>query len=102
MLTRVLGYVAIAEAVSFLVLLLAMVFKYGLDEPIGVEIIGPVHGALFVGFVLLAVIVGGQARWSWRRFAVVLASAVVPVAGWVVGHRLLREAAQEPRIELRG
>lgn len=93
MLTRVLGYVAMAEAASFLVLLLAMVVKYGMDEPVGVEIMGPVHGVLFLGFVLLAVIVGGQARWNWRRFAVVLASAVVPVAGWVVGHRLLQETA---------
>ncbi len=93
MLTRVLGYVAIAEAVSFVVLLLAMVFKYGMEEPVGVEIMGPLHGALFLGFVLLAVIVGGQQRWNPRRFAVVLASAVIPVAGWVIGHRLLQEAA---------
>ncbi len=91
--TRILGYVAIAEAVSFLILLLAMVLKYGFDEPIGVEIMGPMHGALFLGFIGLAVIVGGQARWHWRTFAVVLASSVVPVAGWVVGHRLLQESA---------
>ncbi len=92
--TRILGYVAIAEAVSFLVLLLAMVLKYGFDEPVGVEVMGPVHGALFLAFVGLAVIVGGQARWHWRKFAVVLASSVIPVAGWIVGHRLLHEAAR--------
>jgi integral membrane protein len=91
--SRVLGYVAIAEAVSFVVLLLAMVVKYGFDEPIGVEIMGPLHGFLFLGFVGLVVIVGGQARWSLSRFAVVLAAGVVPVAGWFMGHRLLREAA---------
>lgn len=95
MLTRVLGYVAIAEAVSFLVLLLAMVFKYGQDEPLGVEIMGPVHGALFLAFVGLALVVGGQARWNWKRFAVVLASSVIPVAGWVIGHRLLQGTAPE-------
>lgn len=95
MLTRVLGYVAIAEAVSFLVLLLAMVLKYGFDEPIGVEIMGPLHGGLFLAFVGLAVVVGGQARWNWRRFAVVLASSVIPVAGWIVGHRILNETAPE-------
>ncbi len=91
--SRVLGYVAIAEAISFLVLLLAMVLKYGFDQPIGVEIMGPLHGMLFLAFVGLAVIVGSQAKWSLNRFAVVLASAVVPVAGWFVGHRLLRESA---------
>lgn len=91
--SRVLGYVAIAEAVSFIVLLLAMVLKYGFDEPVGVEIMGPLHGFLFLGFVGLALIVGSQARWSVSRFAVVLASAVIPVAGWFVGHRLLQESA---------
>jgi integral membrane protein len=90
---RVLGYVAIAEAVSFIVLLLAMVVKYGFDEPIGVEIMGPLHGVLFLAFVGLTVIVGGQARWSLSRFAMVLASGVVPLAGWFVGHRLLHESA---------
>ena len=90
---RALGYVAIAEAISFIVLLLAMVLKYGFDEPIGVEIMGPLHGMLFLAFVGLAVIVGSQARWSLSRFAVVLASAVVPIAGWFVGHRILQESA---------
>jgi len=92
---RVLGYVAIAEAASFLLLLLAMVFKYGLDEPIGVEVLGPVHGALFLAFVGLAAGVSLNRRWGWRRTAVVLASAVIPVAGYVVGHRLLQETARE-------
>jgi integral membrane protein len=91
--SRVLGYVAIAEAVSFVALLLAMVLKYGFDEPIGVEIMGPLHGFLFLGFVVLALIVGSQARWSLSRFAVVLASGVVPIAGWFVGHQLLQESA---------
>ncbi len=90
---RLLGYVAIAEAVSFLLLLLAMAVKYGADEPIGVEILGPIHGVLFLAFVALAVAVAATLRWSWRRTAVVLASAVIPVTGYVVGHRLLREAA---------
>lgn len=91
--SRILGYVAIAEAVSFIVLLLAMVVKYSLDEPIGVEIMGPLHGVLFLAFVGLALIVGSQARWSLSRFAVVLASGVVPLAGWFVGHRMLQESA---------
>lgn len=89
---RVLGYVAIAEAVSFLLLLVAMGFKYGLDEPIGVEIMGPIHGMLFLAFVGLALVAAASLRWRWQQTAVVLASAVIPIGGYVVGHRLLREA----------
>lgn len=92
---KVLGYVAIAEAVSFIVLLVATAVKYGADAPRGVEIMGPVHGVLFLAFVGLAVIIGSQRRWPWQRLAIVVASAVIPVAGYVVGHRLLREAGGE-------
>ncbi len=92
---KVLGYVAIAEAVSFVVLLIATGFKYGVDAPRGVEIMGPVHGVLFLAFVGLAVIIGSQRKWTRQRMAVVVASAVIPIAGYVVGHRLLREAGTE-------
>ena len=38
----------------FLALLVATYVKYGHDEPVGVEILGPVHGALFITYVVLA------------------------------------------------
>jgi len=89
---RFLGYVAIAEAVSFLLLLMAMGFKYGMDEPNGVEIMGPIHGMLFLAFVGLTLVAAASLRWRWQQTAVVLASAVIPIGGYVVGHRLLRDA----------
>jgi len=88
---RVLGYVAIAEAISFGLLLVAMGFKYGLDEEAGVTTLGPIHGMLFLAYVVLALVVHQQQRWSVGRTALVLAAAVVPIAGWVVGRRLLDE-----------
>ena len=47
--------VAIAEGISFLVLLLiAMPLKYLADFPLGVTVIGWAHGILFVAFLALA------------------------------------------------
>jgi integral membrane protein len=90
---RILGYVAIAEAASFVCLLIATVVKYTADAPIGVEILGPVHGMLFLAYVALAIAAKQQRGWSLGRTAVVLAAAVVPIAGYVVGRRLLEEDA---------
>jgi integral membrane protein len=88
---RVLGYVAMAEAVSFVCLLVATAIKYGADEPVGVEILGPIHGVLFMAYVGLALLMKMQLRWPRRKTAVVLAAAVIPVAGYFVGRQLIEE-----------
>ncbi|WP_462255282.1 DUF3817 domain-containing protein [Ferruginibacter sp.] len=47
--------VAIAEGISFLVLLgIAMPLKYMLDLPEAVKVVGWIHGALFVTFIYFA------------------------------------------------
>ncbi len=92
---RLLAYVAIAEALSFVCLLAAMVFKYGFDAPAGVATLGPIHGALFLAYVALALVVRQQRGWGVMQTAGVLAAAVVPIAGYVVGQRLLREESVE-------
>ncbi len=90
---RLLGYVAIAEALSFVCLLGAMIVKYGFDEPAGVSALGPIHGALFLAYVALVIVVRQQRQWGVLRTVGVLAAAVVPMAGYVAGQRLLREAS---------
>jgi integral membrane protein len=50
--------IAFAEGVSFLVLLLiAMPLKYFAGMPMAVTIVGSIHGALFVAFMILAYLV---------------------------------------------
>jgi integral membrane protein len=47
--------VAIAEGISFLVLLLiAMPLKYLADLPLAVKVVGWAHGILFIGFLALS------------------------------------------------
>ncbi|MEP7163160.1 MAG: DUF3817 domain-containing protein [Ferruginibacter sp.] len=47
--------IAIAEGISFLVLLgIAMPLKYFMDMPLAVKIAGYIHGFLFIAFVALA------------------------------------------------
>jgi integral membrane protein len=54
-LIKIFRWVAIAEGVSFLVLLgIAMPLKYFAGMPEAVKIIGMLHGILFVSFIVLA------------------------------------------------
>ena len=81
---------ALAEATSFLALLGATYVKYVHDEPLGVEILGPVHGLLFIAYVLLALSLASRAGWGVRTTAMVLLGAVLPFGGYVVDRWLGR------------
>jgi integral membrane protein len=84
--------VALLEATSFLALLVATYIKYSDDSPGGVEILGPIHGVLFLAYVFLALSVRLRARWSNRTTLLVLLGAVLPFGGYVVDRRLLAPA----------
>ncbi len=76
---------ALAEAVSWAGLLLGMFFKYVVvQNEIGVKIFGPVHGAVFVGYVLVTLMLAQR----WDRKALVWGLiASIPPFGTVVFER---------------
>jgi integral membrane protein len=82
--------VALTEATSFLLLLIASVLKRTADFEAGVTILGPIHGALFVGYVLIALSLRGEQRWTTTETAFILLGAVVPFGGYVVDRYLGR------------
>lgn len=74
--------VAAAEALSWVGLLVGMYFKY-LGTPrteIGVKVFGPIHGGIFIAFVLLAVLVGLAFKWSLSTWVLALLASIVPLA----------------------
>ncbi|TDD64340.1 DUF3817 domain-containing protein [Actinomadura rubrisoli] len=91
---RAFRLVSIAEAVSFLVLLLiAMPLKYMADAPAAVQITGPIHGILFLGYVGLVFFVREPLRWDAKRTVLALGASVLPVAPFFVEHFWARPAA---------
>lgn len=96
-LERTFRVTALSEATSFLALLVATYFKYGQDEPSGVQVLGPLHGLLFVAYVVLALNLGPRAGWGARTTLWVLIGAVLPFGGFVVDRWLARRP-----VELRG
>ena len=84
---------ALAEAASFLALLVATYVKYGHDQEIGVQILGPVHGVLFLAYVVLALLLASEAGWSRGTTALVLLGAALPFGGFVVDRWMARRPA---------
>jgi integral membrane protein len=75
--------VALLEATTFLLLLLASYLKHANDQPIGVTILGPIHGLLFIVYVVMALGLREDQGWSWRTTLLILLGAVVPFGGYV-------------------
>jgi integral membrane protein len=101
--------VAIAEAVTWALLLFGMFLKYGSETTeAGVRVGGMLHGVVFVAFCVTTVVVAVDQRWSLGRTLLGLVSAVPPFAtvlfdwyaerrGWLTrGWRLVAGAPERP------
>jgi integral membrane protein len=84
--------VSFLEGISLLVLVfIAVPMKYGWDDPTWVKAIGPVHGALFLLFIVNTISVGVEYRWKFRDTTwKVLLACVVPFGTFYVDRKILR------------
>ena len=90
---KTLSWLALAETVSWTLLLLAMVLKYGFDRPQGVRVMGPIHGVLFIGLVLVLLSLHMRLKWSTARTVKMFLSTFVPIGGYFLISHEASEAA---------
>lgn len=78
---RLFRAVAVAEAVTWALLLIGMFLKYvtGTTE-LGVRVFGMLHGVVFLAYCLVTVLVWVDQRWSVRAGVLGLVAAVPPFA----------------------
>ena len=89
---RVLAYVV---GVGLLLLVLvAMPLKYLADRPTLVEVIGPLHGFLYMVYLVTAVDLAFRARWSPVRTVLVMLAGTVPFVSFVAERRVTAEVTQ--------
>jgi len=87
---RIVGFL---EGISLLVLIfLAVPLKYILHNPIGSEVMGPIHGALFLLFVFNTLSVGIEQRWkfmttTWK----VLLACIIPFGTFYIDRKILSQ-----------
>lgn len=79
--------VALAEAVSWLVMIAAVVAKRLLGVEGATTVIGPVHGIVFLGYLASVVFLREELAWTARRTLVAIAAAVVPLGAYLVVER---------------
>ena len=73
--------VAVAEALSWIGLLIGMYVKYVPETTeLGVKIFGPIHGGIFVAYVVVTLVASRALRWSTRTTVLALVCSIPPLA----------------------
>lgn len=93
---KTLKYVALAETISWTLLLLSMVMKYGFDKPAGVQIVGPIHGVLSIALIGVTLILQQKYNWGIVRSVKILLSSLIPIGGYFL---IEHEVGESPSIQ---
>ncbi|WP_306233144.1 DUF3817 domain-containing protein [Agrococcus beijingensis] len=104
---RLYRLLAIAEAITWTLLIVAMIAKYGFGVEALVPIAGPIHGFVFIAYAAMQLVVGHNQRWSIGTLLLGIVTAVVPYATIPWERRIARrglldgawrtEASDDPR-----
>ncbi len=85
---RVMAYVV---GVLLLVLVfVAMPLKYFADQPLLVAVVGPMHGFLYMVYLVTAFDLAVRAKWPFVRTLLVLLAGTVPVMSFVAERKVTR------------
>ena len=89
-------FVATGEAITWALLISALILRATGDPvPVGVLLAGSIHGAMFLSYCAIAVIVGVNQRWRIGRIASAVALAIVPFATVPFDRFLLKKGVLE-------
>ncbi|MES2727700.1 MAG: DUF3817 domain-containing protein [Bacteroidota bacterium] len=83
--------IGMLEGISLLTLLfIAMPMKYIFYNPDGSKLIGPIHGALFLLFIINTLSVGVEQNWKAKTTWKVLLACIIPFGTFYIDKKILR------------
>tara|TARA_B100000809_G_C14945209_1_gene461894 strand:- start:35 stop:316 length:282 start_codon:yes stop_codon:yes gene_type:complete len=86
---RSLRLIGLLEGISLLVLLgVAMPLKYALGEPMAVEIVGMLHGVLFLAYVFFVLLVGITKKWKIIDIGLAMLASLIPFGTFYADRKL--------------
>ena len=81
--------VSLLEGISYILLLfIATPIKYLQDNPEYVKMLGMPHGLFFVIYIVLAVMLKFELKWSAKTFGMVCLLSILPFGTFFVGKYL--------------
>lgn len=85
--------IAYLEGISLLVLIfIAVPLKYYYEIPTVTEIMGPVHGSLFLLFIFNTLKVGFEQKWKFATITwKVILACFIPFGTFYIDHRIFKK-----------
>jgi integral membrane protein len=93
-----LRYRAIAYVVGVVLIVLVVIgmpLKYGWDEPVIVETVGPAHGFLYMVYLVAVFDLARRTRWGLRRMLLVMLAGTIPFLSFYA-ERVVTRWVREP------
>lgn len=82
--------IALSEGISTILLFfVAMPLKYAMGKPEYVKLFGSLHGALFIAYILLAILLKYQNNWNTKQFGLVCLASLVPFGSFYLEKKYL-------------
>lgn len=83
--------IALLEGVSYLLLMGASVYKrLPSGDDLYVKLLGMPHGLLFVAYIILAVLLKNQQKWSFKTLCIILLASLIPFGTFYVDKKYLK------------
>ena len=84
--------IAFLEGVSYILLMtVGLYFKYQLDDPTYVKLLGMPHGILFVSYIILSFLIKEDENWGTKDFGIVLLSSILPFGTFYIDYKYLKK-----------
>lgn len=94
---RVMAYV-VGVGLAILVFV-GIPLQYGAGSPGVVKVVGPIHGALYIVYLLAAADLARRARFGLLQLAAMIAAGFVPLLAFVVEHQVVKRLRREGLVE---
>ena len=91
-LLQVYRVLAIVTGIGLVILTFVGVpLRYAAHSPGVVEIVGPLHGFLYIAYLAVTLLLGVARRWHPLKTILVMAAGTIPLAAFFAEHRVVKD-----------
>jgi integral membrane protein len=90
---RVMAYVV--GTMLILLVFVAIPLQYGANLPQVAVVVAPIHGYLYIVYLVTGADLARRAHWRLGRIILVVAAGFVPFVAFIVEHRVTRQMREE-------